>query len=74
MLEALLQMLGCQSGRVVVAKLIFKVVFTVSCYCIIFTCCLVWMRLPIALVLQFIGSMNYGHDAICNMELMHSES
>ena len=26
-------------------------------------------RLPIALVLQFCGSMNDGHDAICNMEL-----
>ena len=28
----LLQMLGCPSGRIVVAKLLFKVVFTVSCY------------------------------------------
>ena len=27
-------------------------------------------RLSISLVLQFCGSMNDGHDAICNMELL----
>ena len=28
--------------------------------------------LPIALVLQFCGSIDDGHDAICNMELLSS--